>query len=244
MRLFVRQHVGLGPPEPAAWRPGARRGTACPPYGSRQPGRTPRDRCRCWPPADSPLRAVGPPDRAAGPARASQAPAIACRTQARHGSSHISSLRGAAGRKGRSVTTPVAKRIKQVTSRMGSRSFPRQQDGFAWPRWCHRRIFASWWEEKAGDKVRELGRASSTSRSACCNPHLERPGPLGGYAAFDLCRQTACSSPPLSCPRSAAASSYTARNWSYGSSGTPASTAKARRCTSTATCERPTRLPM
>lgn len=72
MRQFVRQHVGLGPPEPAARRPGARRGTACPPCGSRQHGRTPRDRCRCRTPAASPLRAAGPPDRAAVPARASR----------------------------------------------------------------------------------------------------------------------------------------------------------------------------
>lgn len=116
---------------------------------------------------------------------------------------------------------------------------PRPQDSSAWPRWCHRRIFTNWWEGKTGEKVHGLGEQISLLQ-----PHLQRPGPPSGYVAFDLCRQTACSSPPLSCPRSAAASSYTARNWAYGRSGTPASTAKARRCTSTATCERPTRLPM
>ncbi len=36
----------------------------------------------------------------------------------------------------------------------------------------------------------------------------------GGYTAPDLYRQTACSSPPWSCPRIAAASSYTARSCS------------------------------
>lgn len=60
---------------------------------------------------------------------------------------------------------------------------------------------------QTGDKVHELGEQISLLQ-----PHLQRPGPLAGYVAFDLCRQTACSSPPLSCPRSAAASSYTARN--------------------------------
>lgn len=140
---------------------------------------------------------------------------------------------------GGSFATSAAERIEQDEPTHGSRYSSRPQESSAWPRWCHRRIFANWWKGKTGDKVHELGEQISLLQ-----PHLQRPGTLGGYMAFDLCRQTACSSPPLSCPRSAAASSYNARNWAYGRSGTPASTAKARRCTSTATCERPTRLPM
>ncbi|GAA3105140.1 hypothetical protein GCM10020254_58710 [Streptomyces goshikiensis] len=86
--------------------------------------------------------------------------------------------------------------------------------------------------------------AASRADGRRAPPHIPPTAPPRPRAARDVNRQTACSNPPGSCPSTAAAASYAARNCSYFRPGTPASAAKARRCTSTATCDRPTRLPM